>query len=89
MEFREPTDDEIKAMAVAAQKAAAEKARELGLDTALSLVGLLEAGEAAMKTMLLIDAIGFEATIELGDALMKAELYDLGKEANEILNKED
>lgn len=89
MEFREPTEDEIKAMAVAAQKAAAEKATELGIYSIVSLVALVEAGAAAMRTMALIDAIGLEATMELGDALMKAELYDLGKEANEILNKED
>ncbi len=89
MDFREPTDEEMKQMVIAAQSAAADKAREFGLYSAVSLVALVEAGEAALRTMALIDAIGFEATMELGEMLMKAELYDLGNEANEILNKED
>ena len=88
MDFREPTEDEIVEMATAAQNAAAQKARELGLYPAISLVALVEAGDAAMKTMEIISTIGLEATFEIAEAFMKAELYDLGREAEETLKEE-
>lgn len=88
MDFREPTEGEIVEMATAAQNAAAQKARELGFYPAISLVALVAAGDAAMKTMEVIDTIGLEATIEIAEAFMKAELYDLGREAEETLKEE-
>ena len=83
----EPTNEQIAAMAQAACDAAGNKAQELGVNRIAGMIlGIERAYDATYRTVKIMNAIGFEASVALGDALRKSEMYDMMKEAEEAIN---
>ena len=83
----EPTNEQLAAMAQAACDAAGDKAQELGVNRIAGMIlGIERAYNATLRTVELMNAIGFEAAVALGNALRKSEMYDMMKEAEEAIN---
>lgn len=84
--MREPTNDEIAEMARAACDAARAKCDELGLEWFFFMEGIARAYDSIEKTCGIVDAIGFDGAVKLGEALQKSQAYDMLKEAEEAIN---
>ena len=87
-DYKEPTNDQIGEMAMAACNAAREKALELGLEWFEYARGIERAHNATLKAFSLVAALGPDGVGLLAELIKKAGAYDAVNEAERIIRND-
>lgn len=87
-DYKKPTNDQIGEMAMAACRAAREKALELGLEWFDYALGVERAYNATLKTLSVVAVLGPDGTRMLAELIDKAGAYDAVNEAERIIRND-